>query len=172
MYELTLLEVVLFAGLFLLERMKPARNFPIHKTWFAHWCLLVTFSSIWLMGLMIAWVHIPPLWIPLQNISFGKQVLIAYVTYSFVAYWYHRIRHSNHTLWHYVHYMHHAPAHMDTRITFWRHPPEMLLDSLVIIFVGKKCDQIRFMFERTCAGTVLTFIIMFCDTFLSSRKIC
>jgi len=137
MRELTVLELVLFVGLLLLERINPARNFPISKIWFVHWCGLIVFGSVWLMGLMNVWTYIPPFLAPLQGMALEKQVLIAYVTYSFIAYWYHRIRHSNSTLWHYVHYMHHAPAHMDTRVTFWRHPIEMILDSLVIIFVGK-----------------------------------
>jgi sterol desaturase/sphingolipid hydroxylase (fatty acid hydroxylase superfamily) len=137
MYELSVLELILFAGLFLFEQTSPARIFPMRKTWAIHWCVLIAFASLWLMGLMMAWTYIPPIWLPLQNMTLGWKVLIAYLTYSLVAYWYHRIRHSNKTLWYYIHYMHHAPAHMDTRVTFWRHPLEILLDSLVVIFVGK-----------------------------------
>jgi sterol desaturase/sphingolipid hydroxylase (fatty acid hydroxylase superfamily) len=137
MRDLTVLQLVLFIGLLFLERRTPARKFPICKTWFVHWCGLEVFASIWLTGLMLVWTYIPPFWTPLQGMAFVKQSAIVYVTYSFVEYWYHRVRHSNKILWHYVHYMHHAPAHMDTRVTFWRHPLEMLVDSCVVILVGK-----------------------------------
>jgi sterol desaturase/sphingolipid hydroxylase (fatty acid hydroxylase superfamily) len=33
--------------------------------------------------------------------------------------------------------MHHAPAHMNTLVTFWRHPVEMIFDALVILVTGK-----------------------------------
>ncbi|MFC1748974.1 sterol desaturase family protein [Pseudomonadota bacterium] len=137
MYELSVLELLLFAGLFLLERVIPARKFPILKTWIAHWCGLMLFATLWLVGLMTLWPYISLSWQPLQGLPFWAQVLVTYLVYSFAAYWYHRIRHSNRLLWRYVHYMHHAPAHMDTRVTFWRHPVEMMLDSLVILIVGK-----------------------------------
>lgn len=137
MYELTLVELALFAGLLLLEKVRPARSFPLHKAWFVHWCALTLFSAIWLIGLTIAWLKIPPVWQFLTDMATWTAALLMYAYYSFVAYWYHRIRHSNRVLWHYVHYMHHAPTHMDVRVTFWRHPLEMLLDSLVVLIIGK-----------------------------------
>ncbi len=137
MYELSVIELVLFLGLFSLERAAPARQFPKLRSWFRHWCGLMLFATLWLTGLLAVWPNIPSLWHPFHDWPFWSQVLTTYVAFSFVAYWYHRIRHSNHLLWRYVHYMHHAPAHMDTRVTFWRHPMEMVLDSFVILAVGK-----------------------------------
>lgn len=137
MYELSIMEILLFFSLFSLEKLSPARQFPILKTWFIHWCGLMFFATLWLIGLLTIWPHIPSPWQPLDAWSFGLQTLIAYFAYSFVAYWYHRVRHSNRFLWRFVHYMHHAPAHMDTRVTFWRHPLEMIINSLVILITGK-----------------------------------
>ena len=137
MYELTIVELTLFVGLLLLERLRPARHFPVHATWFIHWCGLTLFSAIWLTGLVAVWLEIPPVWHVLTGMATWQAALLMYVVYSFVAYWYHRVRHSSRLLWHYVHYMHHAPTHMDVRVTFWRHPLEMLIDSLVVLTVGK-----------------------------------
>ncbi|NOY73622.1 MAG: sterol desaturase family protein [Gammaproteobacteria bacterium] len=137
MYKLSILEIILFLSLFLLEHAKPARQFPIPKMWFKHWCELMSFAIIWLSGLLAVWPYVSPIWQPLDDWPFWGQVITTYLTYSFVAYWYHRIRHNNRFLWRFVHYMHHAPAHMDTRVTFWRHPIEMIIDSLVILSIGK-----------------------------------
>lgn len=137
MYEITLFEFFLFLSLFTIERIIPARKFPIFQHWFKHWLLLLSFATLWLSGLIAVWVFIPGLTTPLQALSFWPQVLVAYFIYTFIAYWYHRLRHTVPCLWRYVHYMHHSPAHMDTRVTFWRHPVEMILDSIVILAVGK-----------------------------------
>lgn len=137
MYELTMFELMLFTSLFCLERFRPAREFPVMHEWFIHWLWLMGFATLWLCGLVFIWPVVPAFWEGLQAWQFWQQVLITYLLYSFVAYWYHRLRHCVPTLWHYIHYMHHAPAHMDTRVTFWRHPAEILLDSLVILTVGK-----------------------------------
>ncbi len=137
MYELSMLELLLFIGLFILERLKPARHFPVLREWFLHWLGLMVFASLWLFGLLLLWPVVPAFWEGLQAWSLWSKVLVTYLVFSFVAYWYHRLRHSIPLLWHYIHYMHHAPAHMDTRVTFWRHPFEMVLDSLVILAVGK-----------------------------------
>lgn len=137
MNELSVIELVLFIGLFSLERLKPARTFTVFKKWFAHWLQLMLFATLWLAGLLFVWPYVPAVWLPLEAWPLWQQVTVTYLTYSFVAYWYHRMRHTIPVLWRYIHYMHHAPAHMDTRVTFWRHPMEMMLDSLVIMLVGK-----------------------------------
>lgn len=137
MNELSMLELLLFSTLFTLEQIRPARHYPVFKKWLLHWLGLMVFASVWLAGLLLIWPFIPAFTEALYDQLLWVQVLVTYLVFSFVAYWYHRIRHSLAFLWHYVHYMHHAPAQMNTLVTFWRHPVEMLLDSLVILLVGK-----------------------------------
>lgn len=137
MFELCVFEVAIFIGLLMLERLNPARKFPIAKDWYRYWLVIQFVATAWLAGLLAIWTDIPALWQPMQNLSFTYQVLVGYFVYSFIAYWYHRIRHTSKFLWHYVHYMHHAPAHMETFVTFWRHPVELVMDSIVALLVGK-----------------------------------
>ncbi|MDH5480938.1 MAG: sterol desaturase family protein [Nitrosomonas sp.] len=137
MFELSMLEFIFFIGLFLMERLKPARHFPVMRQWFYHWTGIIIFATFWLGGLLLIWPIVPELWDGLSTLSLWKQVMLTYLLYSFIAYWYHRLRHSMPLLWRYLHYMHHSPAHMDTRVTFWRHPLEIVIDSLVVLLVGK-----------------------------------
>jgi len=137
MANASLVELILFLILFSLERLTPARKFQISNRWFLHLTLIMFFAFTWFFVVLVVWSLIPNLWTGLSNLSSWLQILIAYLVYSFIAYWYHRIRHITPILWRYIHYMHHSPAHMDTRVTFWRHPLEIILDSIIIIIVGK-----------------------------------
>lgn len=136
MIEISVIEVILFMFLYVYERTLPARKFSYSGKWVYHWLMIVLFGSVWLYGLLSIWSELPVVWEGVAKMSFWNAVLLSYLVYSFVAYWYHRLRHSQSFLWHYVHYMHHAPSHMDTRVTFWRHPVEIVLDSLVIMAIG------------------------------------
>jgi len=66
-----------------------------------------------------------------QSMSLTYQVLIGYLTITFVYYWWHRIRHSNLMCWRLLHQLHHSPARIEVITSFYKHPLEILLNGIL-----------------------------------------
>jgi sterol desaturase/sphingolipid hydroxylase (fatty acid hydroxylase superfamily) len=56
---------------------------------------------------------------------------VAYFANTFVTYWWHRWRHHNHTLWLLFHQLHHSPSRIETLTSFYKHPFEMIINSII-----------------------------------------
>ncbi|OOG89073.1 desaturase [Pseudomonas sp. A25(2017)] len=56
---------------------------------------------------------------------------IAYFVNTFVTYWWHRFRHANNTLWRLFHQIHHAPQRIEVFTSFYKHPTEMVFNSML-----------------------------------------
>ena len=41
------------------------------------------------------------------------------------------------TAWKYLHKMHHSTSHMDSRVAFYRHPLEMVVNTVILFVLGK-----------------------------------
>lgn len=130
-------QAVVFTAFFILERLYPARHFPAAPGWNWWWSAFQIYAAAWTASFLSAWPELPLLWTPLESLSEWSQLALGYLIYSFVAYGWHRARHQVPFLWHYFHYAHHAPSHMETRVAFWRHPFELLADSLLIVAVAR-----------------------------------
>jgi sterol desaturase/sphingolipid hydroxylase (fatty acid hydroxylase superfamily) len=77
---------------------------------------------------------------------------IAYFIATFVFYWWHRWRHEFDFLWVSLHQIHHSPQRLEVITSFYKHPGEMLVNSLlgsllVYTFLGLSME----------AGAVYTF---------------
>lgn len=57
--------------------------------------------------------------------------LIAYFIATFVFYWWHRWRHEVDILWRAFHQIHHSPQRIEVITSFYKHPGEMIVNSLV-----------------------------------------
>ncbi len=57
--------------------------------------------------------------------------VVGYVVASFVYYWWHRLRHTSSTLWLGLHQLHHSPVRIETITAFYKHPLELLCNSLI-----------------------------------------
>lgn len=57
--------------------------------------------------------------------------LLAYVVATFVFYLWHRARHESDLLWRTFHQVHHSPARLELATSFYKHPLEMLANSLL-----------------------------------------
>jgi sterol desaturase/sphingolipid hydroxylase (fatty acid hydroxylase superfamily) len=57
--------------------------------------------------------------------------LIAYFIATFVFYWWHRWRHEYRLLWRGFHQIHHSPQRLEVITSFYKHPGEMILNSIV-----------------------------------------
>ncbi len=57
--------------------------------------------------------------------------LIAYFIATFVFYWWHRWRHEHRLLWLGFHQIHHSPQRLEVITSFYKHPGEMILNSII-----------------------------------------
>jgi sterol desaturase/sphingolipid hydroxylase (fatty acid hydroxylase superfamily) len=57
--------------------------------------------------------------------------VIAYFLATFVFYWWHRARHRNDVLWRLFHQIHHSPQRLEVITSFYKHPVEMVANSLI-----------------------------------------
>ncbi|MGB5766953.1 MAG: sterol desaturase family protein, partial [Arenicellales bacterium] len=76
--------------------------------------------------------HLSNTWPPVAG------ALLAYFIFTFVIYWWHRLRHSSDFIWRYFHQFHHSPKRIQTLTAYYIHPLDMtvtLFISNTIVFV-------------------------------------
>lgn len=136
---LAIIQLAVFAFFFILERIIPNIGRPVPKHFGLWFAAIGAFALVWLRVLMVAWEDLPipgvGLTIPVESVVL--EGFCFYLVYSFGNYWAHRWKHSNWKLWHYVHTFHHQPSQMDTRVAFFRHPSEILFNSIYLIILGQ-----------------------------------
>jgi sterol desaturase/sphingolipid hydroxylase (fatty acid hydroxylase superfamily) len=58
--------------------------------------------------------------------------LVAYVIFTFVVYWWHRVRHASPLIWRIFHQFHHSPTRIQTLTAYYIHP----LDMIVVLTIS------------------------------------
>ncbi len=121
-------------GLLVVERMWPANELPRVRAWYARVLLLNTLQGAivvvaglswdrWLNGASIFklrdWLDVVP------------QALVAYAVSCFIYYWWHRWRHTSHFWWVVCHQLHHSPRRIEVLTSFYKHPVEITLNSIL-----------------------------------------
>ena len=125
---------IIFFIMILVERQFPGQDFEKTPNW---WKRAIFFNAIQL-SLTLATGYI---WNKCFN-SFtffnGQEalgttgcVIIGYLIITFIFYWWHRMRHQIDFLWVYLHQIHHSPRRIEIVTSFYKHPLEILLDSLL-----------------------------------------
>lgn len=120
-----------------LERKFPGRELPVSKGWYfrAIAINLVQFLLIGLSG--ITWNKY------FRNdslLSFGSwsnpivEGLVYWVIGTFIFYWWHRLRHAK-GFWLIFHQMHHSPKRIELLTSFYKHPIEIIADSIITGFL-------------------------------------
>ncbi len=124
----------IFVFCFVMERVIPGWNLPRVHTW--------TFRVLLINGAQLGIVLLAGLtwekWFSAYSVfHLSNQVpptaggLIAYFIATFVFYWWHRARHENDFLWKMFHQIHHSPQRLEVITSFYKHPLEMLVNSLM-----------------------------------------
>jgi len=126
--------IAVAACCFVLERIVPGWKLPAVKTWPLRVVLvnLVQLGVVTLAG--VTW----ELWLSSwsvfhlsRHLSPSLGGLCAYFVATFVFYWWHRWRHEVHFLWLGFHQIHHSPQRIEVITSFYKHPGEMLFNSLL-----------------------------------------
>lgn len=121
--------------LMLLERIIPDQKLPHVKGW---WARVFIVNAIQL-GIIFLGKYSWDEW--LKSISLFNLAgslpsfaggLIAYFITTFIFYWWHRWRHDSNILWLLFHQLHHSPQRIETVTSFYKHPLEIILNSILI----------------------------------------
>ncbi len=117
----------------LIEKIRPGWSQPERAEWPHRVLLLATFElcAVLLTGVIVKnWWQLPSLvdWSGLNPLFGG---LLAYLSASFVFYWWHRVRHERGMFWRVFHQLHHSPGRLETLTAFYKHPIEAATNSLI-----------------------------------------
>jgi sterol desaturase/sphingolipid hydroxylase (fatty acid hydroxylase superfamily) len=150
---------------FVLERIIPGWALPRVKTWRLRVVLvnLVQLGIILMAG--VTW----EVWLSSWSVfGYSRELspiaggVLAYFVATFVFYWWHRWRHEVPLLWRLFHQIHHSPQRIEVITSFYKHPGEMMVNSLlgsglVISFSGLRCTAFIINTSDTRITTVTLF---------------
>lgn len=135
--QTVLLILGLGLAMFVIEKFLPGRAFPKRPYWLARASLfnLVQAGSVFLAS--IAW---DPLLadfkiVDLSHLPLAYASVLGYISITFVFYWWHRARHECAFLWRFLHQIHHSPARLEVLTSFYKHPFEIVLNSILFSFL-------------------------------------
>jgi sterol desaturase/sphingolipid hydroxylase (fatty acid hydroxylase superfamily) len=125
----------------LIERVIPGRRFPRVDGWLVR-AVSINFCQV--LAILLAGIGWNA-WMlqrrPWSTDHFGTLTgtLAGYVVLTFVYYWWHLWRHRSDFLWRWLHQIHHSPQRLELLTAFYKHPLEILIDSLLssaVLYLG------------------------------------
>lgn len=133
--NLFFIQLTVFLFFSILEFLSSKYKWNKPKNFNKFWLVVVIFSIFWFQ--VLAFLNSFFFYAFIQFSNPVVTVLFAYLFYSFCNYWVHRFKHRHKILWQYFHKLHHSPPHMEAKISFYRHPVEVIFNTFVILFVAK-----------------------------------
>ena len=126
--------VALALAMLVLERVRPGRRWAAQATW---WTRALAINGFQIALVFIAgatwerWLRGPHLF-ALAELGRAAELSIGYVVYALWLYWTHRARHHYAPLWRWLHQLHHSPARIEVLTAFYKHPLEMISESVLV----------------------------------------
>ncbi|MEM9398641.1 MAG: sterol desaturase family protein [Verrucomicrobiota bacterium] len=121
--------------MFVVEKFWPANALPKVPNWWPR-VFLTNFCQAGIVLLLgVTWdkwtsqMHVP--WALRQSLGLGWQVVVGYITITFIYYWWHRLRHNSSFFWRLCHQLHHSPQRLEVLMSFYKHPVEIMLNGLL-----------------------------------------
>jgi sterol desaturase/sphingolipid hydroxylase (fatty acid hydroxylase superfamily) len=131
--------VIGFLVLFCIENFYPNQPYKFESSWLIRLGLLLTLSigltqlvNSALSALIDNQVLFNNLSIYCAQQSPILNGLLVYLVYTFINYWWHRIRHSNDWLWRTFHQIHHSTHQLKSLTAFYAHPFDYLSTMVII----------------------------------------
>ena len=132
---MTLALLLLIAlGFFVVEKLWPAMALPKVQNW---WGRIILVNAIQLAIIFLAgqtwdkWLNRISLFHLSHHVNDFTAALIAYFISTFIYYWWHRFRHESRFFWLLCHQLHHSPRRIELLTSFYKHPVEILINSLL-----------------------------------------
>lgn len=122
------------AGMVMVERLWPASSLPDTRNWWARILAVngIQAALVFLGGVIWdRWMQGPSLFYFSERISLIPAALIGYVVVTLIYYFWHRIRHDSEFFWRLCHQLHHSPRRLEVVMSFYKHPVEITLNSLI-----------------------------------------
>lgn len=130
--------VIVATILFLIyERINPGRKLPKSKNWYLRALLISGAQLLITLATARLWIEI------FGEVSLFKlrnwndplfEGLLGWFVGTFFFYWWHRIRHAK-GFWLIFHQIHHSPSRIEAITSFYKHPIEILSDSILSAFI-------------------------------------
>jgi len=125
--------------LMILERIYPDQKLIDVKGWWLRVVILNLFQigliflgklswDRWFLGFSL--FSMPSQWHPAMT------GFISYFVITFIFYWWHRWRHTINILWLSMHQIHHSPQRIETITSFYKHPFEIVCNSIIMSIVN------------------------------------
>lgn len=116
-----------------LERLRPGTLLPKVSGWKPRAAAFVALELAAVFGVVFLWFVLvePSSLCVLGDAPLWLQVSANWLLSTFVFYWWHRVRHDNDRLWRWTHQLHHSPQRIETITTFYKHPFEVIADTLL-----------------------------------------
>lgn len=131
--------LILIAGLMVvIERLWPGQALPTVRLWWLRIALvnLVQLGIVILAGLSWdRWLSSVSLFRLSERIGDWPAAVVAYLVSTLVYYFWHRLRHESSLFWRLCHQLHHSPRRIEVLASFYKHPVEILLNSILSALV-------------------------------------
>jgi sterol desaturase/sphingolipid hydroxylase (fatty acid hydroxylase superfamily) len=122
------------------ELLRPGRSWPQVAGWWWRAALLNGFQMVSVLVAGLAWDHWFVDWNAwlasyrpwnIDALGVAGGALVGYLAITFVYYWWHRWRHQVDFLWRWFHQLHHSPQRIEVITSFYKHPFEILANSVL-----------------------------------------
>lgn len=132
LFSIIVIQITVFLFFFAIERIFPARKQHRQQGFSLLWVFVNVFATGWANVALNFYIDFGrgPIYFDIGLLYYG---CCFYLIYSFVNYWYHRVKHSNAFLWRNLHRFHHSTTQMETAVTFYKHPFEYIANSVVVL---------------------------------------
>lgn len=128
--------IIVFATIlfFVAERTFPGRELPEAPGWYAR----AAFLNLAQLGVVLLagvawnrWLQGSSLFHVSNSMPAFVQGLLGWFVGTFLFYWWHRARHHFDLFWRVFHQVHHSPARIELLTSFYKHPVEIIADSIL-----------------------------------------
>ena len=124
------------AVFFVLERIQPGRRLPPSPGWYARAALLNVVQVVFIVVAGLTWNRYFSQYVLFHHRRWPSPVMegaFYWFAGTFIFYWWHRLRHVS-GFWEVFHQIHHSPARIEVLTAFYKHPGEIVANSMLTGF--------------------------------------